>query len=171
MEPLTSVDIIKTNNIVFHEMREKIHVKRVMNECSKLYTLFPNVVATLISGQLNLVITEFINGIPQLYKFVFRDGYPFKPPIVFYNNTLYSDILKISKYEIPIVKKLRGNGCLCCYSINCRDNWSPSITLLSFINEIKETFEFKKTIEKILLVEKIEEKHHIPDANISSYLM
>ena len=171
MEPLTSIDIIKSNNITFHQVEKQIHIKRILNECSKLYTLFPNVVAKIISGQLNLVITEFINGIPQLYKFVFRDGYPFKPPIVFYNNTLYSDILKINKYEIPIVKKLRGNSCLCCYSINCIDNWSPSITLLSFINEIKETLEIKKTIEKILLVEKIEEKYDISDANISSYLM
>ena len=74
-------------------------------------------------------------------------------------------------YEKEMVKKLKGQDCLCCSSVNCNVNWSPAIKLFNIINEIKDTLKFKRDIINVLLADKIKKKYNIPYAYIERYLV
>ena len=69
------------------------------------------------------------------------------------------------------LKKIKGQDCLCCHSINCTANWSPAIRLHRIIDEIKDTIKFKKDIINLLLAEKIKKKYNIPYAYIEAFLI
>ena len=66
---------------------------------------------------------------------------------------------------------MRGNDCLCCHSLNCSANWSPSIKLCHIIDEIKSILKFKKDIINLLLADKIKIKYNIPYAYFEAYLV
>ena len=74
-------------------------------------------------------------------------------------------------YEKKLVKKVRGQDCLCCYSVNCAENWTPAIKLNVIIDEIKGILQFKRDVINSLLGQKIEQKYNIPHGCISSYLI
>ena len=82
------------------------------------------------------------------------------------------DMLQMrGNYERDMVKKLRGNDCLCCHSLNCSANWSPAVRLYHIINEIKSILKFKKDIINLLLADKIKIKYNIPYAYFEAYLV
>ena len=172
MELLTAAHIIESNNQIFNDKKNNTCVKRIMRECNSLYSMYPSVVVNIVSDEITIMVSENINNKTYNYKFVLRDGYPFKPPRIFLNERPYIDLLKMNgDYEKNIVKKVKGQDCLCCYSINCAENWTPAIKLNIIIDEIKRTLQFKRDVIISFLGQKIEQKYNIPHGCISSYLI
>jgi ubiquitin-protein ligase len=175
MEFLTNNDIIELNNSVIEKIKGNNSVKRrVKNECNTLYPLYPDVFLNSLnnSTEISVTVSELVNNKFRIYKFVVKENYPFEPPMIYFNNAPYSDLLKMcGEYEKDMVKKLKGQDCLCCHSINCHVNWSPAIRLHRIIDEIKETLKFKRDIVNLLLASKIKQKYNIPYANIETYLV
>ena len=77
----------------------------------------------------------------QKYGFIIPECYPFRGPEILYQGIPYIEFLKLSQplTEYKLIKKITGNHCFCCHSLNCTNNWSPSITIQKIIEEIKAT--------------------------------
>ena len=172
MELLTPSHIIESNNQILNEKKNLTSIKRLIRECNSLYSIYPSVVVNVVSDEFTITVSENVNNKTYNYKFVLRDGYPFKPPRIFFNGTPYIDFLKMNgDYEKKLVKKVRGQDCLCCYSVNCAENWTPAIQLNVIIDEIKRTLQFKRDVINSFLGQKIEQKYNVPYGCISSYLI
>ena len=175
----TTSEFIELNNEEIEKIKTTRLKKRIKNECNDLYKDYDNVLIDIFNNKIIVSAMENIFDkdnviIKRLsYKFILDNHYPFRPPEEIYvNNYLYSNLLKIkSDYEKQMVKKIKGQDCLCCYSINCASNWSPAIRLYRIIDEIKAIIKFKRDIINLLLSEKIKNKHNIPYANIEAYLI
>jgi len=163
---------IEANNAEIEQLKGNKSVrKRISNECRILYKLFPFVILQTVSNELVLSVSEIINNKKCTYKFILSNKYPFEQPKIYYNNHKYSDMLKITgDFEKTLLKTATGKECLCCYSLNCPDNWSPHFMLSNIIDEIKNTAKFRRYIINMLFVKKIKEQYNIPYANIECYL-
>lgn len=181
MESLTTIPVfIELNNEELEKIKNRGVKSRVKNECNLLYKDYHNVLIDVIPDKITLTATEFIvtqnNNEPitkqRVYKFILNSHYPFRPPEIYINNTLYSSLLQMrGDYEKEMVKKIKGQDCLCCYSMNCSANWSPAIKLYRIIDEIKDTLKFKRDIINVMLAAKIKKQYNIPYAYIERYLV
>lgn len=160
-------EIVK-NNTIFLQQFKGANIKRISNECNRLYTYFSNITLSGISDKIEMIITEG----DSKYGFIFNNRYPFSAPQIFYNGKPYLELLKINnKEEKNVLRKYRNKDCLCCDSYYCRDNWYPALSLKSIIDEIKEIIELKQTIKQILLADIIKKKYLINDIDINSFLI
>ena len=181
MELVTIPEYIEFNNIELEKIKARSIKSRLKNECNILYKDYHNVIIDVVQyDKITVTATEFMNinndniqtSKKRVYKFILNSHYPFRPPEIYINNTLYASMLQMSgEYEKEMVKKIKGQDCLCCYSVNCTANWSPAIKLFNIINEIKSTLKFKKDIINLMLAEKIKKQYNIPYAYIESYLV
>lgn len=181
---LTLPVYIELNN----EELEKINIKglksRLKNECADLYKQYHNVLIDIVNKKITITAVEYLHPYPhpieggkkekikyRVFKFITTPDYPFRPPEIYVNNLTYLSILKMSgDYEKNMVKKLKGQDCLCCHSLNCNANWSPAIRLNRIIDEIKDTLKFKRDVINLLLAQKIKKRYNIPYAYIEEYL-
>ena len=181
MESLTTIpEYIEFNNIELEKIKHRGLKSRLKNECNILYKDYHNVIIDVIPDKITITATEFIvtqsNNEPitkqRVYKFILNSHYPFRPPESYLNNTIYSTILQMKgDYEKEMVKKIKGQDCLCCHSVNCSANWSPAIKLFYIINEIKDTLKFKRDVINVMLAAKIKKQYNIPYAYIERYLV
>lgn len=181
MELATIPEYIEFNNIELEKIKARSLKSRLKNECNILYKDYDNVLIDVgHDDKIIVTATEFMRTNndnitttkKRVYKFILNSHYPFRPPEIYLNNTIYANILQMKgDYEKEMVKKLKGQDCLCCYSVNCTTNWSPAIKLFQIINEIKSTLKFKKDIINLMLAEKIKKQYNIPYAYIESYLV
>jgi len=175
METLTTTsEYIELNNMELEKINMKSIKNRIKNECIELYKKYHNVLISYENNKVFLTAVEFFeSGKKQrLYNFVLTSDYPFKPPEIYVNKQPYSNILQMKgEYEKLMVKKIKGQECLCCYSINCCTNWSPAIRLHRIIDEIRDIIKFKRDIVNLLLAEKIKKRYNLPYAYIESYLL
>lgn len=181
MESLTTIPVfIELNNDEIEKIKLKAIRSRVKNECNLLYKDYHNVLIDVVSDKIIITAMEFIitnhnNELRtkrRVYKFILTNHYPFRPPEIYVNNTMYSNVLQMrGEYEKEMVKKIKGQDCLCCHSLNCNANWSPAIKLFHIINEIKDTLKFKRDIINVMLADKIKKKYNIPYAYIERYLI
>ena len=177
---LTIPEYIEFNNIELEKIKVRTLKSRIKNECDILYKDYHNVLIDVIPDKITVTASEFMttnnDNIPttkkRVYKFILNSHYPFRPPEIYINNTMYSTILQMKgDYEKKMVKKIKGQDCLCCHSVNCNANWSPAIKLNRIIDEIKDTLKFKRDIINLMLVEKIKNQYNIPYAYIERYLV
>ena len=181
MESLTTIPVfIELNTDELEKIKNRGVKSRLKNECNLLYKDYHNVLIDVISDKITINAMEFIitnnnNTIitkRRVYKFILTNHYPFRPPEIYVNNTMYSNVLQMrGEYEKEMVKKIKGQDCLCCHSLNCNANWSPAIKLFHIINEIKDTLKFKRDIINVMLADKIKKKYNIPYAYIERYLI
>jgi len=181
MESLTTIPVfIELNNEQLELIIARGLKNRIKNECNELYKKYHNVLIDVVKDKITLTAIEFIithndnikSTKMRVYKFILDNHYPFRPPEIYVNNCPYSTILQIrGEYQKEMVKKLKGQDCLCCHSVNCRANWSPAIRLYRIIDEIKDTLKFKRDIINIMLVDKIKKQYNIPYAYIERYLI
>ena len=123
-------------------MNETRFTKRLIKEKHELYSKYNN--CELEScyeynqyNQLKVIINN-INFTAKL-----PSNYPFRAPSLFINDKPY---LKMIRFK---TKKLKNKkiDCLCCKSLTCTNNWSPS----KKVNDvIEEFFDNKKIIKKIV---------------------
>ena len=109
----------------------------------------------------------------NVYQFTISTDYPFKPPLKFMINYKdYKQYLKIdSPKTIEALKKYNGIQCLCCNTISCGSNWSPSLKIQNFIDEFKQMKKYRRDIINRLLVKKIVYKYLVSDINLLEWLL
>ena len=186
---MTFPEFIELNNQQLEKIKNRGLKNRIKNECNVLYKDYHNVLIDItgkdITGKDEIAIyaDEFIYTCQTInnkeiiiakrrgYKFILTNLYPFQPPKIFVNDQPYADLLRIQgDYQKNMLKKIRGQECLCCHSVNCSANWSPAIKIHRIINEINNTIKFKRDIINLLLTDKIKKKYNIPYAYIEAYL-
>ena len=161
-------DNIKKNTEFLQNFQKGPRNKRVAHECDILYDQYPNLSLLNNSNQLEMIITEG----KEKYGFIFTDTYPFIPPLIYYNDEPYLELLKVkTKFEKTMLKKYKNKECLCCDSYYCSENWTPTLRLNIVIDEIKEIVKFRRTMVNIFLANKIKNKYLIDDIDINSYLI
>ena len=86
----------------------------------------------------------------SIYKFYMPRDYPFKPPSLYIINenkeTNYKNLLAQNGYIRKELNKM-DIKCLCCSTILCPGNWSPSVTLIKVVDEYQY---FKSIIKSII---------------------
>jgi len=121
----------------------------------------------------SIQITIILNNESTIYSFIVSNDYPFKPPSQIYVN--YKDYKKKLYIQSEKTKNelnlFYGIPCLCCNTISCGNNWSPSIKLINFIDEHKKYKQYRVKILYNLLVTKIIDKYLYPDANLLEWLI
>jgi len=154
MENLTTIsEYIEMNKDQIELIKMKGLRNRIKNECNILYKQYHNVLIEFdIEKNITIKAVEFTNTNAITYKFLITHLFPFYPPKIFVNNLSYLNILKMTgEYEKNTLKKIIGQDCLCCHSLNCSVNWSPAIKLYNIIDEIKNTLKIKRDIVNLLL--------------------
>jgi ubiquitin-protein ligase len=132
---------------------------RVFKELTELYDKYGNAsismnekgqheISFIDKRQNEILFTNKKNNKNREYKIILPVNYPFEAPYhVFVNQINYRDIKKIYSLKLlSILDKKCGKKCLCCHSILCSSNWSPSIMISKVIEEINEFINIKKKI-------------------------
>ena len=146
-ELLDSASLLVLNNTTPITRR-----KRISAELKLFINKFGSVNLSFTNDSDSLIFTIIDNNItPQFntFSFVLPNEYPFRPPKVIINGQNYTKLIKMNNHEkLHVLKSLTDKDCLCCNTITCNDNWSPAMTFIDIISEIKQNF---KLIDKILL--------------------
>ena len=113
---LTIPEYIEFNNIELEKIKVRTLKSRIKNECDILYKDYHNVLIDVIPDKITVTASEFMttnnDNIPttkkRVYKFILNSHYPFRPPEIYINNTMYSTILQMKRdYEKKMVKKIK----------------------------------------------------------------
>jgi ubiquitin-protein ligase len=146
-ELLDSASLLILNNITPITRR-----KRISAELKLFINKFETINLSFTTDSDSLILTIIDNNItPQFntFSFVLPNEYPFRAPKVIINGQSYISLLKFtSREKLNVLRSLTNKCCLCCNTITCNDNWSPALTFIDIISEIKENL---KIIEKISL--------------------
>lgn len=175
MDCLTTIpEYIEFNNNELEKIKVRSLQSRIKNDCKLLYEDYHDVLVDLTDNdKITISAVEIISySKKRTYKFILTNQYPFRPPKIYINDQPYLNILQLrGDYEKDMVKKIKGQDCLCCHSMSCSANWSPAIKLLRIIDEIKDTLKFKRDIINVLLADKIKKKYNMPYAHFEAYLI
>jgi hypothetical protein len=153
--------------------KSKYFNKRIKRDIDILIKKYPhNILYTDdISNYIILEIYENENKTDIIYKFIIKNYYPFTSPSVYYNNSSYENLYKLSSQrEQSILKILTNKECLCCSSILCSNNWNITFNFIDIINEINDYRKIKRNIFIKILTDKIRDKYLIKDINLDCYL-
>ena len=146
-ELLDSASLLVLNNTTPITRR-----KRISAELKLFINKFGSINLSFTTDSDSLIFTIIDNNIiPQFntFSFVVPIDYPFRPPKVIINGQKYTNLIKMNNHEkLHILKSLTDKSCLCCNTVTCNDNWSPALTFIDILSEIKHNF---KLIDKILL--------------------
>ena len=103
---------------------------------------------------------------PDIFEFeISSKDYPFLPPNKFiFNKHNYRDFLKIeSPLTFAEVKSITNFECLCCSTILCAGNWSPSVRFTDILNEYYRIKTIRRKIVNKLLANKIISRYLLID--------
>jgi len=106
----------------------------------------------------------------NIYRLIFNNDYPFKPPIVKIDFESYCYSLQLNFSFLKILKKIHGIDCLCCNSITISKNWSPTYTSNSIFLEIRKYRQFRRDIIDKIMLDKIKKLYLIDDINLDGWL-
>ena len=90
--------------------------------------------------------------------FSFDSNYPFRPPKVRYYNTNILELYRVGSLFFDDLKKLNNIGCLCCSSILCKDNWTPTNNIDDITDEFLKVMSWKAQVVERFMCKKIQEK-------------
>lgn len=146
-ELLDSTSLLLLNTITPITRRKRIsaELKQFINKFESLDLTFNTDLDLFVLTIIDNNITPRFNT----FSFVLPKEYPFRPPNVIINGQNYTSLLKFTNREkLNVLSSLTNKSCLCCNTITCYDNWSPAMTFIDIISEIKNNF---KLIDKIIL--------------------
>jgi ubiquitin-protein ligase len=112
----------------------------------------------------------------NIYKIFFYDNYPFSSPKIYINEEPYGKILSdkflnLNKFISEKMRKFYSKNCLCCSSITCSNNWSPSFSINNLIKEIRQNRINRNEIIYVILINVIKKKYLIEDINLYKWLI
>jgi len=166
-----------TNNTIKNEailtlINSNAMKTRIKKELKNLYDMFNNIEVNLNENTITISIVELIDGKQHIYGFEISENYPFIPPKIFYQNKTYLKYLinNFTSNNIQLLKKVSGYDCLCCHSYQCRDNWSPAVTIDKIIGEIHSNRKIKRKMINKIMADKIKFKYLIQDIDLDCWL-
>ncbi len=110
------------------------------------------------------------NKTSKYIKLTFPSEYPFIPPSIKVERTIYEQLLK----ELSCVGRgnfVPGNRCLCCETITCKNKWGPALNIHSLVKEIRSSIELVTSMSTMVSVGKIIDKHIGSYVPIDTYLL
>jgi hypothetical protein len=148
--------------------------KRILREYSDIFNEFTNSCIYVTFNEQTNSITIIVNcndNKIQSYMFIIDKKYPFSSPKIYYNNKPYKSLLEIPSARFRnYLQKITNKNCLCCYSLDCKNNWSPGVTLKLIITDINKNINYKKMIIIAILIDQLKEKYLIDDIDILTYI-
>ena len=166
--------LTKQNSDALANLKYSSVRRRIAKELETMYPLFAQINVKMRDDQLlEITIYEIsTENELQIYGFVLKSDYPFRPPAIFYQNRPYLEYLLSSQFvrNSGIIKTVSGHSCFCCHSVNCTDNWSPAMTLSKIINEIRRIKTQKRHIINKIMCHIIKRKYLIDDIDLDGWL-
>jgi len=105
------------------------------------------------------------------YKIIMSNNYPFNPPKLYVNGKSILFYHKIINFQFnKSLKKYIGINCFCCESILCDNNWGPSLTFTSILDELNIYKDVRHQILIRIILDVIKRKYLIDDINIVDWL-
>jgi|SaaInlV_100m_DNA_2_1039680.scaffolds.fasta_scaffold04889_4 hypothetical protein len=112
----------------------------------------------------------------NLLTIVYESTYPFRPPSVTYEGknilVFYRELSNCSNKKIrdDISKLLGGNGCMCCSTLLCRNNWSVHNTIKNLLEEFEKFCQIKKRSVERFWSDRIASRLLVEDIPLREYL-
>uniref|UniRef100_A0A6C0CPB8 Uncharacterized protein n=1 Tax=viral metagenome TaxID=1070528 RepID=A0A6C0CPB8_9ZZZZ len=103
----------------------------------------------------NRVIFSYFNKVVSV---LLDEKYPFYCPIIILNN----EIMSYTSQKFPnrlLTEYVEKNGCPCCSSMTCPDNWSPALGIINILEEYDTFINKLKMYQKIRMTKRLK----IPD--------
>ena len=149
--------------------------RRITNEFKDLSSIFSaqNILISNDDENNNVIINATINynNRNEKYTFILNKKYPFHAPTIQFNNKPYSHYLRLPSQRFSeYLQFFINKKCLCCSSLDCKYNWSPSIKITMIINEINKNRKYKRDIVYKILSDQIKYKYLIDDIHIDAFL-
>lgn len=137
--------------------------KRLNNEIDNLITYYTDKKEPDFEIDVKYKISTIEIGLPGEINILLPKHYPFHPPQVFIKNIDYKRSLQCQSKKITHHLKRRNIQCLCCSTILCDDNWSPTFTIIKIIYEINKTKNIKKRIGYELVLDEVTKQMGLPE--------
>jgi hypothetical protein len=161
--------MFKTSNV------EKIHEityipnpirKRIQRECQSMQYDYDEIVV----GYTDTTFISFQRK-NNTYFFKISANYPFQKPELYINglDLKYLYDLRTSRFK-NLLKYVSGMNCLCCHSLLCKDNWSPSTLFERIISQMEYFKTIKYHIFLKIIADQIKVKYLISDIDLDSWL-
>lgn len=167
MEKINSNNLLPLELITNPVIKKRIGREIIMLE-EKHLSLFFYIDDKMNLPVLMIVDEKFKNN--NIYSIIFNNNYPFVSPIVKINFDCYYQFLKLNNLSLQILKKIHNKDCLCCSSILCSNNWTPTYTINNIIQEIRKNKSYKRDIIYKIMMNRIKDKYLIEDINLDSWL-
>lgn len=155
--------------------------RRVTNEVTELSKMAAYIDMEYRGGGTKEIFTFMLTIVPEksdqydedLYQFILSNEYPFRSPVtVSVNHIHFKTYLQVhSPKTLSELREYYKINCLCCSSIACNNNWTPSNNLLRFISEFNSTKRMRRGILYRILVNKISKKYLNEDINLLEWLI
>ena len=164
--------IIQRNTEVISGIKPNSFKRRITKELEKMYPLYDQIdVEINDKGKVEITVYEITaESIIHKYAFVLNEMYPFRTPAIFFQSRPYLEYLRIRDTQSHLLKRITGKNCLCCHSLNCGDNWSPSMTLNSIIDEVRWVKLKRRDMLNKVFADVIKRKYLIDDVDLYSWL-
>ena len=167
MEKINSNNLLPLELITNPVIKKRISREIIMLD-EKYLSIFFYIDENMKLPVLMIVDEKFKNN--NIYSIIFNNNYPFVSPIVKINFACYYHFLKLNNLSLQILKKIHYKDCLCCSSILCSNNWSPTCTINNIIKEIRKNKSYKRDIMYKIMMNRIKDKYLIEDINLDSWL-
>ena len=164
--------VIDINEMQYIPSITKTIAKRLKKEYEDLINCTEDITIKYTNNkEIVFIISKIEDASLNVYSFTMPPNYPFSPPRILINDKTYGEFLNIHSIRFKkVLRYLTGIECLCCHSYNCRDNWSPALSLNHIIQESNKYRVTKNNIKIKLLADKIKDKYLIDDIDLDSWL-
>jgi ubiquitin-protein ligase len=162
----------RINNEVKKYIKNKLLETNIIDNTLIIYTndhLFKEINIRIIDGKQYIIFinNNKINKINKI-NIVLDDNYPFRKPIsIKINNYTYKSLIQLSNKQLHM---FNIKECLCCTSLTCKDNWSPTSTINKLLTEIILNLSYKERYVMNIIIEVIKRKYLNLDIPIYKYL-
>ena len=166
---------ISKNTKILEQFETRTYRKRLKTELDQMYSKYDQIdLQVTEKGELRINVYKFEHDYKlQTYSFIITRDYPFRPPIILFQNRPYIEFLR-SRYRSQtgpdIFNMVTKQNCFCCYSVNCIDNWGPNVTLERIIREVQSIKQKKRDIINKIIADKIKAKYLIDDIDLDQWL-
>lgn len=162
----------RINNEVKKYIKNKLLETNVIDNTLIIYTndhLFKEINIRIVDGKQHIIFinNNKLNKINKI-NIVLDDNYPFRKPInIKINNYSYKSLIQLFNKQLSL---FNIKECLCCTSLTCVNNWTPTSTIKSLLSEIILNLSYKEKYVLYIIVNVIKRKYLINDIPILDYV-
>jgi hypothetical protein len=114
----------------------KGYLRRITRDIKLLQDEFPSLEYYPDTVKKIYIVKFIMDRLP--IKIIIPEMYPFKSPTVYIKDKPYKNILGFKGHKLQNIMRKNKIGCLCCKSMLCTANWTPSCLLVKLVEEIRD---------------------------------